>query len=373
MSPLDKLHDRAMEAAFLADLQRRRGNEEQAAKLFDEALAFELEAIAAMTTPVEPTWSILHRSAGWLALDCNQPRQAEQLAAKALASEPPPKIAEELRDLLEQINFQRHLELKGVTLQQDEIQMSLSGKAVGLGIVNSDEFFNRVNDSSRIIHRIIERRKNKPFRERGRLEKDIKENYQVFVSVPRAASFSVTLKLGHASQLVLPGIMDTAAVVDEFMSLMELVSNSRLADIQEQISDPAYLRNFLGLTKKIAPDGERIRQVGFTVLRSGIERSVEITKPASEISLGLVEEPSSAETEPVELQGTLRYADATHHKGNRIKIVDAEQKPHMVMVPEGMMNDIVRPMWDLVVTIKGVRIGKSIELREICEAPEDER
>ena len=371
MSPLDKLHDQAMEAAFLADLERRRGNEEQAAKLFDNALDLELKAIAEMATPVEPTWSILHRSAGWLALDCNQPRKAEQLAAKALAEGPPPEIAEELRDLLEQINFRRHLELKGVTLQQDEIQLSLSGQAVGLGIVSSDEFFNRVNDSSKIIHRLIERKRNKPFRERGRLEKDIRDGYQVFVSVPRAASFSVTLKLGHASQLALPGILDTATIIDEFMNLMELVSNSRLSDIQEQISDPAYLRNFLGLTKKIAPDGERIRQVGFTVLRSGAERSVEITKPASEISPSLIEEPSSAEAEPVELQGTLRYADATHHKGNRIKIVDAEQNTHMVMVPEGMMNDIVRPMWDLVVAIKGVRRGKSIELREIREVRDD--
>ena len=118
MSPLDKLRDQAMEAAFLADLERRRGNEEQAAKLFNEALDLELKAIAEMTTPVEPTWSILHRSAGWLALDCNQPRKAEQLAATAIASDPPPKIAEELRDLLEQINFRRHLGPKGVALQQ---------------------------------------------------------------------------------------------------------------------------------------------------------------------------------------------------------------------------------------------------------------
>ena len=108
MSPLDKLHDQAMEATFLADLERRRGNEEQAAKLFNKALDLELKAIAEMTTPVEPTWSILHRSAGWLALDCNQPRKAEQFAAKALAEGPPPEIADELRDLLEQINFRRH-------------------------------------------------------------------------------------------------------------------------------------------------------------------------------------------------------------------------------------------------------------------------
>lgn len=109
MSPLDKLHDQAMEAAFLADLERRRGNEEQAVELFNKALDLELKAIAEMTTPVEPTWSILHRSAGWLALDCDQPRKAEQLAARALAGGPPPEIEDELRDLLEQISFRRHL------------------------------------------------------------------------------------------------------------------------------------------------------------------------------------------------------------------------------------------------------------------------
>ena len=193
MSPLDKLHDQAMEAAFLADLERRRGNEEQAAELFNKALVLELKAIAEMTTPVEPTWSILHRSAGWLALDCNQPRKAEQLAAKALAEGPPAEIAEELRDLLEQSDFRRHL----------------------------------------------------------------------------------------------------------------------------------------------------------------------------------IEEPSSAEAEPVELQGALRYADAIHPKGNRIKVIDAEQNAHVVWVPEEMMNDLVRPMWDLVVAIKGVRRGKSIELREIRKVRSD--
>ena len=89
-----------MEVAFFADQERRRGNEKQAAELFEQALDLELKALDEITEPVEPTYSIMHRSAGWLALDCNKPRLAEQLACKALAGEPYPKIAEELRDLL---------------------------------------------------------------------------------------------------------------------------------------------------------------------------------------------------------------------------------------------------------------------------------
>ena len=45
----------------------------------------------------------------------------------------------------------------------------------------------------------------------------------------------------------------------------------------------------------------------------------------------------------------------------------------MVWVPEEMMNDLVRPLWDLVVAIKGMRRGKSIELREIREVRDDSR
>lgn len=103
MSALDKFHNKAMEVAFFAAQERRRGNEKQAAELFEQALDLELKALDEITEPVEPRYSVLHRSAGWLALDCNKPRLAEQLACKALVGDPHPKIAEELRDLLAEI------------------------------------------------------------------------------------------------------------------------------------------------------------------------------------------------------------------------------------------------------------------------------
>ncbi len=53
----------------------------------------------------EPTRSVLHRSAASLALECGALREAEQLIATALSGDPPEEIAEELRDLLEQVYF----------------------------------------------------------------------------------------------------------------------------------------------------------------------------------------------------------------------------------------------------------------------------
>ena len=97
-------HDYAMEAAFFADLERKRGNEEEAVPLFERALNLELKALAEMKESEGLWWSVLHRSAGWLALDCNQPRLAEKLACKALAGEPDSTIADQLRELLEAVH-----------------------------------------------------------------------------------------------------------------------------------------------------------------------------------------------------------------------------------------------------------------------------
>ena len=105
MSALNDYHDRAMEAAFFADLARRRDHDEKRAmELFEQALDLELKAIAAFTERLEPSYSVYQRSAGWLAMDCGRPEQAAQLAEKALADDPAPAIAPELRELLAEAN-----------------------------------------------------------------------------------------------------------------------------------------------------------------------------------------------------------------------------------------------------------------------------
>ena len=367
-----------MELAERALAKRAQGEAEESIALFEKALEEELRAIEELDRNnkiIEPTYSVLHRSAGTLALDCNQIREAERIVAKALSKNPPHEIAEELRDLLEQIHFKRHLELKGVDLGEDEMQLSLSGPDVGYGFVRSNEFLNRVNDSSKLIQRIVERRNQEPFRESGR-PKQAPHNF--YISTPRAASFSVTLKLGRpTNQPNLPGMprSETNEIIDEFMDLVELADNSKASEIQERIPDPAYLKNFLGLAKKMAPDGKRIRQVGFTTIRGGNERSVKITKTASEFSTSTVEDLSSGEAESVEVQGGLRYADSTKSSKETIKIIDKDGKSHTVKVPEGMMNDIVRPMWDSLIVIKGVRKGRGrgsyIELQDIAPMETD--
>jgi hypothetical protein len=41
-----------------------------------------------------------------------------------------------------------------------------------------------------------------------------------------------------------------------------------------------------------------------------------------------------------------------------------------IIVPEGMMNDIVRPLWDDTVIVTGTRLKNKIHLKDISKAPE---
>jgi hypothetical protein len=109
MNDIQDLHRQAMLRADEADRLRKQGNEESARHALHEAFALERQAAEQTVADMalEPTRSVLHRSAASLALECGNFREAERLIAVALSGEPPDEIAEELRDLLEQVYFDR--------------------------------------------------------------------------------------------------------------------------------------------------------------------------------------------------------------------------------------------------------------------------
>ncbi len=370
MTLLQELHNEAMNFAELAVSERIRGKYDHAETLFRSALEKELAAVKACSDlgNPEPTFSVLHRSAATLALDCGNPRLAEQLATRALSATPPPEMADELRDLLETINFQRHLQLRGVSLSDDELQMSIAGNAVGFGMVHGNEFLERISHASKIFYRIVERRERKPFREKGRLKKGVKDEYELYMSVPRAASFAVTLKVGRPTgQMKSAGLLGTTDIIDEFMSLIDLVNRKKEEEIHKRIGDQAYYRNFIALSRLLAPDGENVNLVGFTTFRGNKEVRISMTRSRDEIPPP--KPPATEElTNVVTVEGQLLFADATHGRSGEIKVVnEASNASYLVKVPEGMMADIVKPLWGSKVIVSGVQHGRHIELEDIRE------
>jgi hypothetical protein len=109
-----------MEQTDLALDARLKGDGNQALLHFHEAFKLESKAAEMLANDfaAEPTRSVLLRSAASLALDCKLIPEAERLICTALIGRPPAEIAEELRDLLEQVHFQRHLEVRGIALHE---------------------------------------------------------------------------------------------------------------------------------------------------------------------------------------------------------------------------------------------------------------
>jgi hypothetical protein len=368
-------HQEAMgmaESAFVAEL---RGNHATAREMYHRAFVLERAAAEALASDhdAEPTRSILYRSAATLGLRCGELRDAERLVAIALVGNPPEEVADELRQLFDEITFSRHLKAEGVTLGPNGFQMSLWGKAVSSGLVLGTEFMNRYRDTERLIYRTAERSLKQPFGDS--LQQSYRRNLELFMSVPRAASFAVTVTIGIREQQILPGTEDltpSVAVVDELLGCLRLFNEREDDKLRERIGDPAYYTNFIGLAKRIAPDGEKIRGIGFTAIRGGSETSVGLTRPrqdAPPIATEPIEEERTASEGRgiVEIRGQLNFADARSAHGRRRRriILESDGREFHVIVPPGLMRDIVRPLWEQTVVVRGRRKGKSILLEDI--------
>lgn len=372
---MNDLHQRAMGLVDAAHLAKMTGDHVRYSELTKEAFALEAEAAWAMAgaLDLEPTRSVLFRSAASLALETGSQREAERLISAGLAGEPPPEIAEELRDLLEDVYFARHLDLRGIVLAPSELQMTIDGNAVGFGIARSDSFIQRLKDFEKLIFRTAERRMGREFRERGRVPKSLTENFELYLSAPRAASFAVTLRLGQSEQLDLPGVDFSADTINDLLQALEIFESGDEIALEEHIPDETYRMNFVGLAEGIAPDGQQVKTVGFTVGNSDGERRVALKTPKAELRKQRRHKsaaPTAADQDAERtVIGTLLEADARKQKEGMIEIVDDSGAPIRLVVPRGMMSDIVKPMFEeRVEALAVVREGKlylvSIDLAE---------
>ncbi|MDX1975015.1 MAG: hypothetical protein SFT92_05000 [Rickettsiales bacterium] len=371
MKNITSIHQSAMEKTDYAVSAKLKGDIEAARALFNEAFLLEKEAamLALQFGATEPTRSILLRSAASLALDAQKTSEAEKLVCTALANEPPADIANELRDLLEQVHFQRHLDLRGITLSDDEVQMSIAGEGVGFGITPTELFTHRITKTENLIYRTAERTRSKPYREAGPLDKSTRESVALYMSTPRAASFAVTFRVGQSEQMILPGLSFGQQVIDEMLGCLEIFISGDQTELKKRIPDQAYYNNFIGLARSIAPDGKDLNLVGFTTTRNGKEKRVAITRNERAHNINPITPPKVIDVEDDRSEaiiiGVLRFADSVKAGKDIIKIVDDENAGHKLTVPEGMMSDIVKPLWNTKVVATGRYKGKQLILEDI--------
>lgn len=367
LSEVNELHNLAMDYADEAFFAKRSGQEELAREYFEKAYQAEKSAAEKVDDlHQEPARSVLLRSAATLALDCGKVKEAEKLVLRALLGDPPAEIVSELKELFTRIQFNDHLSLSGVVLSEGEFQLTLVGKAVGEGIAHLKEVVARLQDVEKLVYRTKARIRRHEFSNRLELP-----DYQgMYLSAPRPGSFAVTLRVSEEDILPLSNFGDTGAAIAEFMDCLELLQSNQLDQLQNRIDDEAYFQNFVGLAKRIAPDGEGISMVGLTAVNGGIERRLSFSSLRHEIPDFTAGQAIDTAIELAEdlttVSGVLRFADELEGK-HEIKLEVPKGRAWKIIVPVGLMEDIVRPHWGQAVTVQGYKLRKKQKTMQLFD------
>lgn len=361
------LHQQAMDFAEQAFAAKRADRPDEARAFFKRALNLDQQAAMLLkdSLELEPTRSVLFRSAATLALDCGETRTAEKLIGLGLAGNPPEVIAEELRDLYEDVSFQRHLNLRGITLSENQLMLTIHGPLVGHGVAPLKDVIQRIETTETILLRTAERKLERPYRSSGIATKDIREKIgTTYLEVQRAASYAVVLRLG-TGQLTIPGIKDFAqTVVKDMVDCLGILVNDGVERLRAKIPEQQYLNNFVSLSKALSPDGQDVSLVGFTVMRDGEEQQLALRKNRNEIIVPpvQVDEPPKTSGEYVQIVGQLRAANSIGK--NEVILIGEDNLKHEIIVGEGL-DDIVKIYWKEKVIVSGYSEGNKISATDI--------
>jgi len=104
-----EMHQLAMGLLDYSNMARRYGDLNVSRELLQRALHYETQAATIMDDQADDElWrTVLYRSAASLAMQCGEWDEAERLISDGLSVKPPFSIAEELRDLREQVRSLR--------------------------------------------------------------------------------------------------------------------------------------------------------------------------------------------------------------------------------------------------------------------------
>ena len=317
--------------------------------------------------------STLQYVAASIAVDCGKLQEAEHHIAQGIASNPPENRLEEFRNLLAKLHFQQYLAFQGISLDFNEFQIVLIGNAIYDGNVPVHEFINRIDNVKKLVYRTIERKMGKDYRSGGGIDSKVR-SYETHISNMQAASFAVSLKLREPIEPELPFVEEfklpkAEEVIDELLDCFDLFNKSNEDALHKRIPDQTYYVNFVSLTKNMAPDGNDIRVVGFTAIRKGSKRGVQLTTARKDIDLSSnFDDESETDIERMTITGTLSLADDEMHSKEKVIGIKSGDKKYDVIVRSGL-EDII-PLWNSTITLEVSRIKGKYYLEGILESIE---
>lgn len=288
------LHEKSLEAfdeAFLLGRLINRdyqpNENDKIAKL--EIKAFRLECKAAKKllrfreAEVEPSRSILFRSAATLAFRLNLFRDAEVLCAHGIATKfAPISILNELRELMDSVRFHMEMEKIDQFIQPGTLNIHLRGSVVGHKIIKVSESTKRIEATRKIMTRNIERNRGQEFRVEGSPESSISREMETYSVVPENGDSFISLMFGSISPqgtLFPTGMAWVPQAASDLIKGINSISSGNWELFENLIPQKAYRENFLGWARKLGPDGTNITNVGVSSKLLGIVEKATLKQP----------------------------------------------------------------------------------------------
>lgn len=280
-------HNEAMDLAEQAfELVQRLPDLSQ--ELFEKAYYIE-RAIADTIEAIEenePSRSIFYKSAASLALNAKLFREAEISACLGMSGIGNNVELDELRDIFDQVNFERHLYLNGVDLENNQFQLSFVGNEVGSGYIKSSELIDRLNIITDLARKEVEKKANKKFNSRGRPGKVV-QMYPLYFSAGMTGSYKIIIQIGNSkkNQPLIGGKYDIEKdIIKSIIKKVEYINNNNLDALKKEYgTDDPYYDFFVESIKSFAPDGNKIKMIGFTTTIDGEEVRTKLTRRRNEI------------------------------------------------------------------------------------------
>jgi hypothetical protein len=335
MHETTKLHDEAMLLAEQADGARRAGDHAAAKRLFQ--LSLEKDRTAAESELTQPSRCILFRSAAWLALEAEDPAEAERMAAKGLSDVgTPERVKNELRQVAEEARLRLHMPLPPPSAVAS-LTLHMEGPAVGFGGAETSEIVPRIEAMQAAVTRTAERQAGSPFRRKGQATPALRQQLQPRMQVA-AGSVIVQLTLGGGH----PALWDrNEQVIAETRRCFEAYAKEGVAGLVTLIPDDTYRENFAALVARLAPDGKRVTSVDLVGATAKGPLPVVMLRGRTPS----VDRKATGKTaDRREIVGELRAADGLA-KETKIGLVCDDGKVEKIIVSDAVLNDVVRPYY----------------------------
>jgi hypothetical protein len=310
-------HRESAEAAEQAHAALRRGEVDDAKRLFEAAARSEARALDSVGSDKPRTLGITAVSAVALWYKAGRLQEAADLAHQASATPHMPAFAiTELRELLQSIWNEEAQAAAGVSFVPGQVIVSVKGGEVVTGGAPLDMILDKVQTIQSLFFRTAEYLKSVPLRKKGPPPKDLQERCRpwLFQSVPGSYQFAVAIQKPPQGEMFPDRDLEPEVLTETFLTILKAAGEDPAGALLTVVTTADYRETFLKLTRNLAPTGKRFSELEIRGAgdRQPVVLSSESRRTISE-SLRSARPPVPiAGEEEVSLQGVLRALDLEH-------------------------------------------------------------